>query len=105
MGSSNLPARAGSLSLIGSANTSALPTRLERSARREILFEEARARQAIRSLENISLDAMESASEVVRCAVSASQACPAAEGALRDLANESVTAMARIVRESGRAVR
>lgn len=105
MGSSNLPARTGSLSLIGSPNTSALPARLERSARREILFEEARARQAIRSLENISLDAQESATEVVRSAVNLAQVCPAAEGALRDLANESVTAMARIVRESGRAVR
>ncbi len=79
-----------------------LPARVDRSIRRPLLIEEARAAQAARSIENVTVAAMESGAEVVRVASQLSHAVPEASPVLAQIASESAHALGRLVRESGR---
>lgn len=81
---------------------SALPARVDRSIRRPLAIEEARATQATRSIENVTVAAMESGTEILRVAQQLSLAVPEANAVLAHIAAEGAQSLGRVVRQTGR---
>lgn len=79
-----------------------LSARQERAIRQPIVAEEVRATQAVRTVENVSISAMESGAEICRIGSQLAGAVPESQTVVSLIATEAAYALGSVVRASAR---